>query len=361
MSISRGFRILIVTLGLLIAANLILMNMKDLTPFLDLDTIMQLPTGLDCSTQCSPVHVVESWHERIPNIVQSLAQASKPSMASKFVFFHIRKAGGTTIRQSLFDAGQHYGFPTFIPCHNGVRCDNYFIPVNEKWALAGGHLYYTDIVNGLGFTPNGVVHSEQPFNCLVSIRPTVSRVVSCWNHRFSNRMGVEFVPADEVTAEEWEQTLPTLYSKHREGCNNEFFRVFGDIANEQRVNTMTSWNVGGINKNNNYYRHENTRKQQQCVLSTELDGVLSKLSQFIVTMQDRCEDNLIVIKHYAPWLERFFPKCGVKSNVGSINTTQLTGGSEEAILEQNALDEHVFQFAKSLFEEQLQISIESAN
>lgn len=365
----ESYRVLVTTLALLVVAAVTFLALRGIQPITDSSThtpisssIIQLQQGESKefpSTFCSFDTLITKWNERIPNIVQSRTQqTTTPSIASPFVFFHFRKAGGTTIRQSLADAAKHYNITSFIPCYNGVKCATYFIPdKTTKWALAGGHIYFADVLNKLGFTSKREVRSEQRFNCLLSIRPTVERVISCWNYRFSGQDGITvpgFVPADKLKPTEWDRNLPMYYSGYLEGCNNEIFRVLGDIASETRVNTLTSWNATRS--------HNNTlvMMEQQCALHTELDVVLSRMSQCIVTLSDRCEDNSIVIKHYAPWLEPFFPSCGdTKLNTGRIKSKNLTMGSEEVILAQNEMDEYAFQFGAALFEEQLRIAKES--
>ena len=90
-----------------------------------------------------------------------------------------------------------------------------------------------------------------PFTCMVSIRPTVSRVVSCYNYRFGGDDAINrkadwgkttrgFRPLSEWTADDLSHELQHSYSMYKEGCNNELVRVFGNVAEERVVN---SWQM----------------------------------------------------------------------------------------------------------------------
>ena len=69
-----------------------------------------------------------------------------PSLTKPFIFFHQRKAGGTTIRQMLFSASQVINSTSFIPCHTpGLDCQTYYTPSSVDFpspipTVYGGHL-----------------------------------------------------------------------------------------------------------------------------------------------------------------------------------------------------------------------------
>jgi hypothetical protein len=87
-------------------------------------------------------------------------------------------------------------------------------------------------------------------------------------------------PADQMSVEKWENMLPRSYSVYGEGCNNELLRVFGDIASERRVNTMTSMIMEG----NSTYHLSLDWTAHQCAVATQLDIIMARLSQCIVTV-----------------------------------------------------------------------------
>ena len=115
-------------------------------------------------------------------------------------------------------------------------------------------------------------------------------------------------------------------------------------------------------------------QQQQQELSTlqdcfvgraELDLILSRISGCVITISDmeRTQDNKLVLEHYFPWWSPFLEKELEKNdgeekvrNAGKYNHTSLVPGSEQVILNQNQLDEQVYQFGLALFEEQVRLA-----
>lgn len=49
-------------------------------------------------------------------------RSSLPSAAHPFVFYHIARTGGTSLRESISKAASRYALTQIIPCHNGVSC-----------------------------------------------------------------------------------------------------------------------------------------------------------------------------------------------------------------------------------------------
>lgn len=299
------------------------------------------------SSSCDFSPVMVPWYQKIPTLMETKIPMEQPPTAKKpFVFFHLRKAGGSTWRKLLFDAAKKLDLTKWVSCEFPTSCRDYILPVVEEKnrAIYAGHLYFADVQNQLSF--NGrpwtmhTVADQHPFQCLVSLRPTVERVVSCWNFRFSQKFK-KIQPASNLTAEQWQTELANMYTSEKEGCNNEYLRVFGDIADEVRVNTLTSSKLNPT---------------QCAVARTELDIITSRLSHCIITINGRYKENLAIIQHYAPWLAPFFEEKGKKKIMaGKIKENKtLLPGAEEAILSQNRLDEYVYQYGLKVYEKQLE-------
>ena len=86
------------------------------------------------------------------------------------------------------------------------------------------------------------VHDDrkEPFgSCVIHIRPTVSRVESCWNYRFTLKnkqtKGLNIPKSYNTTAEEWNTLLPDAVGN---GCNNEYTRILGNTLDESLVNRI---------------------------------------------------------------------------------------------------------------------------
>ena len=124
-----------------------------------------------------------------------LPQAYKAQLPSKdvpFIFFHQRKAGGTTMSSQIFKAAQNISLPVFIPCFAGIPCETYQPPQTTNFskipAIYGGHLYYSGLMRTLTLHHNNNRHGntatlkkyEPQYTCFTSFRSPISRIQSCW-------------------------------------------------------------------------------------------------------------------------------------------------------------------------------------
>jgi len=155
----------------------------------------------------------------------------------------------------------------------------------------------------------------------------------------------KFPPADRMIAKNWNKLLPISYSMHKEGCNNEFIRNFGNTFDEYTLNRLSLGDDERLNT----------------ILIWELDTVLSRLSRCAVGLLSRCDESKIVFGYYFPWMDMNEFDCRQKVNEGKVkvNKTIVDEASEEAILRHNVLDQHIYQFVEMLFEEQLRIAKEA--
>ena len=139
--------------------------------------------------------------QRARDAVQPLARQRVPSHEWPFVFFHLRKAGGSTVRRALDDAAKAAKVDSFVACQGGVSCTtwgpstdhhdgkgpdviggHFFAPLVDRWASqrwsTGRHA---------AFLANSTTTNAPA--CFVLLRQTVPRVKSCWNYRFIQTMG----------------------------------------------------------------------------------------------------------------------------------------------------------------------------
>jgi len=301
--------------------------------------------------------IARKWKDQIPEIVTSSSVAAMPNTDKPFVFFHQRKTGGSTFRHHLFRVARIMRVPPFIPsCRFGkIPCEVDSVPKHKRFAVYGGHFRYTDLKKRFSlFDLTNAIHDKKPqnsdpFSCMVTIRPTVDRVISCWNYRFAQELNLTHaVPtAANMKPSDWDTLLPVSYSKFHEGCNNEFVRNFGDLHDEYLTNTMS-------------IRKED--EVENLLALRELDVVLSRLSRCVITTLSRCHESMLVIDHYLPWLNKNIKyDCNQKVNEGKINNEQklINPGAEKAILSHNLIDQVVYEFAELLFEEQLRVAKES--
>lgn len=111
------------------------------------------------------------------------------SPSHPFIFFHQRKAGGSSLRTTLHKAARALKLKSLIPCFDGVSClmttFNYLsglsyqqkpFPTVENTALFAGHFEWGE----QHLLARWGDHSPQiQFSCMTNYREPVSRVVSC--------------------------------------------------------------------------------------------------------------------------------------------------------------------------------------
>eukprot|EP01083_Nonionella_stella_P101031 285865_1 len=308
------------------------------------------------------------------------ASASLPSPQKPFVFFHLRKAAGSSLRSIIDEMAQDLDLPQWIPCKNGVPCVPSSMPPpgedgNEK-AVYAGHVNYnhmsqlvrqryaktstiTDdsnskVVKTLTFKDlsTGREHNNTYFSlqddnlynskfgsCLTNIRPTVSRVVSCWNYRFLHdvRGKLDVPVASNATVEELTAMLPEAVDKFGNGCNNEIARIFGRTNDENLLNHLSVKTYGP-----KYFLDE-------------LETVMSRMASCVVVRMDRCEDSNVILKHFLPWMHSEDLCESAREKQSSLSGV-VSDEAREAILAQNSFDELVFRFGEELFEAQLEVA-----
>ncbi|KAL9181000.1 hypothetical protein ACHAXT_009805 [Thalassiosira profunda] len=289
---------------------------------------------------------------------------SPPTTQSPFAFFHVRKAGGLTLRKIINAELDNQGgnITRWIPCNDPPDCVPYSMPPYERKAVYASHVNYMELVSALRedvidhddpslyeqkTLANGKVvdvhllgQESEKFDCITTLRPTVSRVVSCWNYRFVQQHGqgsFTMPPAEELRSQDWTNLLPNQYDGISNGCNNEIYRIFGGSSSDERyVNTITA--------NHPAFLFEFNRTAQH-------------LASCVVLMTGRCEESTKVLSHFMPWLGDGVDLCRVHENESLVERTkkQLQEGAEDAILEQNQMDELLFQLGTAIFEKQLQV------
>ena len=297
------------------------------------------------------IELANLWKRKTPELAKSLSVGYKPSENKPFIFFHQRKAGGSTFRQFLYDAANNLGVRSWIPsCRFGpIPCAVFALPTHAKFAVYGGHFRYMEahknfiVTNFKAYLMTKNKPTPKPFTCLVTARPTIDRVVSCWNYRFIQELKLDpkVFHSSTMTPKQWDELLPTAFSKYNEGCNNEFIRNFGDIQDEHVINAMKP-----------------TGEEKYDLLALrELNNVFERISNCVVTTLPKCDEGLEVIAYFLPWLQRNAEyDCETKVNALQDHikkSNQLSPDVEKAILKHNFVDELVYDFIDTLFEEQL--------
>lgn len=138
---------------------------------------------------CTPAAGSAEQEQRLDQIISDYMAIPNKEMWSQrpvvnvshpFIFFHQRKAGGTSIRYTLFHTAKKLELHTFIPCFS-APCDTYVFPHHSnKTAIFAGHFLYGEQHELARWGAS----REFNFSCTTNFRAPVDRIVSCIYFRF---------------------------------------------------------------------------------------------------------------------------------------------------------------------------------
>ena len=304
---------------------------------------------------------IEEWKEKAHTLVRNLPIAQHiPDKKRPFVYFHTRKAGGSSLRSIINDMAKRARIKSsWIACHN-TGCVPYSLPNPDKdFAVYAGHLNFMHMTNlmreaklrkvllqqtetatlenGKNITYHSLDDSYRLFNCITTIRPTVKRVVSCWNFRFNKQSnprspGFPLPRSSKLDAQDFAKLLPNTYDQYGNGCNNEMARIFGSTVDETYINTLSPSDPRFVQ---------------------ELESVASRMSKCLILRVDRCEDSNAIINHFVPWMNGT-DICSHHENANGKPSDEVSDEAKSVILEQNYFDELIFNLGEELFEKQLE-------
>jgi hypothetical protein len=304
---------------------------------------------------------IDEWKEKASTLVSNLPIARPiPVKTRPFVYFHTRKAGGSSLRSIINDMAKRAGIKSsWIPCENR-GCVPFSLPGPDKdFAVYAGHLNFMHMTNlmretklknillqqtgrvtlenGKNITYHSLDDSYDLFDCITTIRPTVKRVVSCWNFRFNKQTnprspGFPLPRTSQLDPQDFAKLLPKAYDQYGNGCNNEMARIFGSTVDETYVNTLSPSDPRFIQ---------------------ELESVASRMSKCLILRVDRCKDSNAIIHHFIPWMNGT-DVCSSHKNVHGKPSDEVTEKAKSVILEQNYFDELIFTLGEELFEKQLE-------
>jgi hypothetical protein len=155
------------------------------------------------------------------------------------VFFHQRKAGGSSVRIQLNDYATHRKLHSYIACFRGATCDIYSMPQSKFYSIYGGHFYWG---SQNVFTRKGL-DSRLKFSCFTNIREPMSRMKSCLNFRhFRSIRGrcLNDLPLDEL---ERLMRKPDMFGS---SCLNEVFRIMSGVLDEDILDHIDETTLMGL-------------------------------------------------------------------------------------------------------------------
>ena len=218
------------------------------------------------SNERTEVEVIVNKFLALPNLPQ-WAPVRDISEEHPYLFFHARKAAGSTLRSDLYDAANILGLSFYIACEGGVDCDTYKLPHNQSNAIYAMHMHWGDQfrlkelqkrhrgphqVNDIHHpstdsylrysTTDGIEDIHHSFSCMSNMREPVSRIISCikfrflddsHNGKFSNTSCI-----GDLSLEELYHLLADEVDEFANSCLNEPFRVFSGLYDEDVINSL---------------------------------------------------------------------------------------------------------------------------
>mmetsp|Transcript_2496 Transcript_2496/g.3446 ORF Transcript_2496/g.3446 Transcript_2496/m.3446 type:complete len:328 (-) Transcript_2496:209-1192(-) len=287
--------------------------------------------------------IAQMWDSRINSTIEWMATNNRPSVPSSsypFIFFHMRKCGGSSTRHNLVRSANQLHLKRFIPCHANVPCTTYepshTDADQQDFAILGGHFYYPGVEKYIYEKSHAYKATLNPaqgnYTCLTILREPVSRVISCWNYRLVSHIR-NLKPLGSQNVSFVRKVLPTALSDVGEGCNNEFARVFSSSGKaDMKMNTLTSDNTASV------------------AVEFVLNETLNHMSRCVIGVLERCEDTAKAVSYFLPWFKSF--SCKVHMNKNRLDKT-IYPKMEDELRRQNHLDVVVYELANKLLDAQV--------
>ena len=167
-------------------------------------------------------------------IANAYKQEPDPTLRYPFIFFHQRKAGGTSVRETLKEAGNLTKLNTYVICSVDQTCDHYSIPIRGVHAVYAGHIPWGEVYKFNRFGPE---HNRDKFSCLTNFREPVSRLISCVEYRFQSIVQ-EHGCLSNISTSKLIDIITTKTDEYGVSCLNEPFRILSGIYNENVIDNL---------------------------------------------------------------------------------------------------------------------------
>jgi hypothetical protein len=219
-----------------------------------------------------------------------------PTTENPFVFIHIEKTAGSTLRQHLFETAVARNYSCFIPgknrCvyhNNSVHSDIDKLPHMTFNLLSDvAHQRPTQILAG-HFEWGVWNHISEPprhVSCFITLRDPVARVLSLYYERL---FSLTRVPISSLSAEELETYMIAFVGGGKDGT-----QLRDEGFSNGAVKALSSANV-------HKGRYHNTEAPIHRPLSFSL--ALKRMEQCVVGIQEDWHGTTEVLRHWFPWIQ----------------------------------------------------------
>jgi hypothetical protein len=331
-------------------------------------------------------------------------QSPLPTIAHPFVFLHLEKCAGTSLKAHIADKAATLGLRSYIPCHHDLPCEVFHFPPIEAERVKAGHNWYSEyrtrhewsegpipMVSGGGEIDSetgkdeALVHTrkrggpvpqvigghfewgadawghgrrEEDIRCFVMLREPLSRAISFYYERVFPDSKKAF---GELSVEELEWYMVnwrgSAFSRWRdEGMSNAAFKMLGG---------------GGGNIHKGRYPHEtDARAEAEAETKMAAEAVLGlpheqtvvgikiaeqRLRRCVVGLQEEWSATKRVLWHWFPWMQ-FEDTRMENTGMGSRaeKPAQLRPELLAVIRQHNLKDLALYKIGRSLMQRQLE-------
>jgi hypothetical protein len=287
-----------------------------------------------------------------------------PSEVAPFVFLHLEKCAGSSLRRYIAQAAVAKQLPFLIPGRSstgerlGARDPAHTMQFDlsqvqtserENLAILGGHFQWgvweelpSSLQSPKTVTPSELKFVEHPgFSCLVFLREPAARVISMYYERIYPLNGQ--IKLSELSLSVLEGYLQNWYGSafgkwRDEGLSNAACKMLCGANTHKGKGTDATFG-GDIER-----------------VDLSFDIAKQNMAKCAVGLQDSWEDSKLIIWHWFPWL-RFEDDQMMNTGMGSAaeKPSDLPKAILEMIFKYNTMDRELYEEAKRLFQLQLKV------
>lgn len=212
------------------------------------------------------------------------------SNQAPFIFFHQRKAGGTSVRTALNVTASKMNVSGHISCYD-VSCNDYHIPTNKVSTIYAGHFQWNEHTS-INHASKG---SISKFSCMTNLREPVSRIISCLYFRFGYLF--KGTCLSKLSNSTFLSFLDRKLDRNGNSCLNEPFRVMSGADDEKFISSL-----GFVSNLQNHTNPFIPRLNSASAMY--LESTLKNIQTCVPHILELHRDNEILFEHKFPLLAK---------------------------------------------------------